>query len=462
MNEQCGREVVRVRRGGAAFRLGMRVGDRLIAVNGKQVADILDVQFYAADGVESLTWLRAGHEQTKSSQTSSAAPLGLEFQHPTFDTEIRKCNNRCAFCFVVQMAPGLRSTLHIKDDDYRYSFLYGHFVTLTNLKSRDWEKIIEQRLSPLYVSVQATESNLRAELLGNPRAGDILERLQFLASAGIEVHAQVVVVPGCNDGIHLRRTVEDLAGLFPHVRTCSVVPVGLTRFHRKGLRVFRPDETQKMIEDVHRWQDAFSRRIGSRFVLLTDEWYLSVQQPVPALHEYEDVDLRENGLGLVRSFLDDWDGAKKRARSFRLKREIKSALLATGILFAPVLEKIALEWQDTVGTAMTVAAVENRRFGTTVTVAGLLTAEDVIHQLGAYPSLPDAVFLPRVMFDHPGALSLDNRTPLDVARALRTTVYLADSMSDIVRAWTTEDAVSVRPTDRNISKRFLKAGGWIE
>jgi putative radical SAM enzyme (TIGR03279 family) len=454
--------VRRVRRGGAAARLGMRAGDRLERINGKPVADVLDAQFFAADGVASLTWERDGRRRTQTAARMLALPLGLEFCHPTFDKAIRRCNNRCRFCFVVQMAPGWRATLHVKDDDYRYSFLYGHFVTLTNLRDADWRKIAEQRLSPLYVSVHATEPALRAGLLGNPRAGDILERLRWLASAGITVHAQVVLAPGWNDGAHLRRTVADLSRLYPHVRSCSVVPVGLTRFHRQGLRVYAGEEKKAVVEEVETWQDDFLPRLGSRFVFLTDEWYLSAGRAVPPAEDYEDLDLRENGLGLVRGFLDGWDAWVCRPRSWPGKIRGAEALLVTGALFAPVLAETAAACNKLAGTRLRVLAVANRRLGATVTVAGLLTAGDVVAALQTEPALPEHIILPRVMFDHPQALALDDLTPLDVARALGAKVCLADSMPGVVRVLAGGEPMCVGPRRRRLPRAFLRAGGWIE
>jgi putative radical SAM enzyme (TIGR03279 family) len=462
MAEPSGREIIRVRRGGAAARLGVRKGDHLTAVNGKRILDVLDVQFHSADGIQSLSWERKGRVHCVQYPQPLYTPLGLEFQHPTFDTNIRRCNNRCRFCFVVQMAPGMRRTLHIKDDDYRYSFLYGHFVTLTNLREADWRKIAEQRLSPLYVSVQATEPDVRIAMMGNPRAGDILDRLRFLQSAGIVVHAQVVLAPGWNDGPHLRRTVEDLASFFPAVRSCTVVPVGLTRFHRHGMRVFTIEEKRSVLQDVGGWQEQNLRTFGSRFVFLTDEWYLSCGLPVPPLSDYEDLDMRENGLGLARNFLEEWSGFQRRVRASALHIRRKEALLLTGKLFEPMLKQAAAQCDQITGSRLFVHAVTNQRFGETVTVAGLLTGKDILDALAAPSPLPGLVVLPRVMFDHPDALSLDDLTPLDIARGCERPVGLANSMEDVVRLMVGESQLIVKPTDRRIPQSFYQAGGWIE
>jgi putative radical SAM enzyme (TIGR03279 family) len=209
-----------------AARLGLQPGDELLAINGHPVRDAIDVQFYGAQERLTLSVRREGQEQTLRARRRYDEPLGLEFTRPTFDTDIRRCNNRCDFCFVSQMPPGLRPSLYIKDDDYRHSFLFGNYITLTNLTEEDWARIAEQHLSPLYVSVQATDPDLRRRMLGNPRAPDVMEQLRRLADMGIEVHTQLVLVPGLNDGHQLDRSIGDLEGLYPAVRSVSVVRWG--------------------------------------------------------------------------------------------------------------------------------------------------------------------------------------------------------------------------------------------
>jgi putative radical SAM enzyme (TIGR03279 family) len=419
-----------VGRGSLAAKIGIRPGDRLLEVNGHPVEDVIDVQYHSAEDAVSFKWKRGGRILTGEARRTTRSTLGLDFVHPTFDTDIRRCNNRCPFCFVVQMAPGMRRTLHIKDDDYRYSFLYGHFVTLTNLSARDWSRIAQQRLSPLYVSVHATEPEVRARALGNPKAGDILERLRYLAENRIEVHTQVVLTPGWNDGEHLERTLRDLAGLFPSVRSCSVVPVGVTRFQKNGIRPYDPLSMETVIRQVEAAQQDFLHRLGSRFTFLTDEWYLAAGRPVPLLDSYEEIDLRENGLGLTRNFLEDWYAAKNRLPKLKKEFQKSGATLVTGKLFQKTLESTAEEFSGLTGIPLTIVGVANRCFGETVTVAGLLTARDVIDSLkekeGTGP-----VLLPQIMFCHPGTIALDDLSPLDVARAVGSDVYLVDTMSGV-------------------------------
>jgi putative radical SAM enzyme (TIGR03279 family) len=455
--KRSGGLVAAVGPGSLAARMGMRPGDLLLRVNGHMVQDVIDVRFHAAEDTVRLEWERRGKIRAGECRRTVRSALGLEFACPTFDTDIRRCNNRCPFCFVVQMAPGMRRTLHVKDDDYRYSFLYGNFVTLTNLTERDWRRIAEQHLSPLYVSVHATEPDVRARYLGNPKAGDILERLRFLAANRIEVHTQVVLAPGWNDGRHLGRTLTDLAGLYPAVRSCSVVPVGVTRFQRHGIRPYVWAEMEEVIRAVEEWQEERLRRIGSRFAFLTDEWYLATMRPVPALAAYEELDLRENGLGMVRGFLEDWRLLADRLRRGKGNLGWAGATLVTGRLFAGVLQEAAAEFSGLTGTALRVVPVPNRRLGETVTVAGLLTARDIIRALtesgGAGPAL-----LPRAVFGHPQALALDNLSPLDVARATGRDVILVETMNDVRDALKGQGGLRISPRMKRLPAGFLKAG----
>lgn len=401
-----------------AARLGLRPGDELLAINGHPVRDLVDVQFYGAREQLTLRVRRGGEEQTLRARRRYDEPLGLDFARPTFD-DIRRCNNHCEFCFVAQMPRGLRPSLYIKDDDYRYSFLFGSYITLTNLTEEDWARIEEQHLSPLYVSVHATDPDLRRRILGNPRAPDVLDGLLRLAAMGIEVHTQLVLVPGLNDGSHLDRSIGDLAGLYPAVRSVSVVPVGLTKFHRGGCRPYTVEEMRRVWEQVTAWQRRLRRQLGVRFVYLSDEWYLRLGKPVPPASAYDGLDLTENGVGLVRVLLDRWR---------RVERELAalggpSQTWVTGALMAPVLEGLGARFADRTGIRADVVPVPNRFFGETVTVAGLLTGQDVVAHLRERPS-SGTVVLPDVMFRGPQGQSLDEMHPDDLSRALSRPVFV--------------------------------------
>ncbi len=415
--------------------LGLVPGDELLAVNGFPVEDVIDVQFYAAEEHVELTVRRDApdgigvREFVLGSEREYDQPLGLEFTHPTFDIDIRRCNNLCTFCFVLQMAPKLRRTLYIKDDDYRYSFLYGHFVTLTNLDARDRERIEWQHLSPLYVSVHATELDVRRKLLRNETAPDVLDQLRWLSKCGIEVHTQIVVTPDLNDGEHLFRSVRDLSELWPAVQSVSIVPVGITKYHKYGERPNTPVEMNVVLDNVHRWQKEFRKKLGVRFAYPTDEWYLVTQRPIPLQSHYDGLHLEENGLGMVRQFLQDWRKTQRKIPN--TKYPIPRATLATGELFAPILREAADELARLSGVQLEVVPIHNERLGETITVAGLLMGADVIGQLRAR-RLGEVVVLPRIMFDHPTGVALDDVSVSDIAHALGRPVALASSMSEIL------------------------------
>ncbi len=449
----------------AAAALGVQPNDELLAVNGQPCQDVIDVQYYSAEEWLELRIRRDGRELILSGERRYDQPLGIEFAHPTFDIDIRRCNNLCEFCFVLQMAPRMRRTLYIKDDDYRYSFLFGHFVTLTNLSERDWARIIEQHLSPLYVSVHATDLELRRRCLRNPNAPDIMAQLRELADHNFEVHTQLVITPNLNDGEHMARSIHDLASLYPCVRSVSVVPVGLTKYHRYGLTTNSLDHAHAVLDACEAWQREFRARFGVGFVYPTDEWYLITGRPLPPLSEYDGLALHENGLGMVRSFLDEWSQVRRRevpqlrVESLRAKR----LTLATGVLFAPTLQAAAAELAAHSALQPRVQPIVNTRLGEGITVAGLLTAQDVIAQLlplKASGELGELVILPRIMFDHPEGIALDDLSPLDVARALDTPVALADWMGDVLDAAQGVNKLTFSPNLMPSQIPIVREGGW--
>ncbi len=447
-----------------AAEVGLQVGDEVIEVNDHLVEDVIDVQYYAADEWIELTIKRGGLRLNVAGPRLYEQTLGIEFEHPTFDIDIRRCNNLCPFCFVLQMPNRMRRALYVKDDDYRYSFLHGHYITLTNLAAHDWERIAEQYLSPLYVSVHATDLQVRRACLRNPTAPDILEQLRWLADHDIEVHAQLVITPGLNDGPHLRQSIVDLAELWPHVRSVCVVPVGLTKHHKYDRRPLTEAEMRAIVDEVRGYQQAFLARFGVRFVYLTDEWYLRVGDPVPLKSHYDGLSLEENGQGMVRNFLDDWKAVQreikgKRSAGQRLRTGYKNATLVTATLFAPTLTKTATEFTWLSKRSLDVVPVINEWLGETITVSGLLMGEDVIAQL-KQRTLRELIVLPRIMFDHPQGIALDDVSPLQIARALDRPVALADAMGDVLDALTGRNRLMIKPADEFIPLEVMKAGGW--
>ncbi|MFQ5436623.1 MAG: DUF512 domain-containing protein, partial [Anaerolineae bacterium] len=313
-----GGKITSVEPDSVAADVGLKIGDELLSINDHRVEDVIDVQFYGAEESLELLIRRDGKMLLYEAERAYDQMLGLVFDHPTFDVDIRRCNNLCGFCFVLQMAPRYRRTLYIKDDDYRYSFLFGHYVTLTNLSEHDWQRIRTMGLSPLYISVHATDLEKRRQALGNPTAPDILPQLRQLADWGIEMHTQLVIVPGVNDGRTLHQSLTDLESLWPAVQSVSIVPVGLTRHHKYGLRPHTPEEAAALLDDLATWQARYRQQFGAAWAYPTDEWYLKSGRPFPPLSAYDGQQLQENGLGLVRQFLDEWDAVKEEIANSQL------------------------------------------------------------------------------------------------------------------------------------------------
>jgi putative radical SAM enzyme (TIGR03279 family) len=419
--------VALVERGGLADRLGLQPGERLISINGHILRDVIDYHFYAAEEDLKLEIERAGQRLLYQVQREYGEEFGLQFADDVFDG-LRRCDNRCAFCFFDQMPPGMRPPLYIKDDDYRYSFLHGNFITLSNWTEEDWERVAEQHLSPLYISVHATDPDLRRRMFNNPRLPDIRAQLRRLAELGIETHTQIVILPGLNDGQRLKRTVEDLAALYPAVRSIGVVPVGLTKHHGAGLQPLAVEEERAIVEQIMPWQEEYRRRFGVALVYPSDELYLRGGFPIPSAEKYDGFPQLENGIGLTRQLLDEWE----RIRGDVKVGELGKGVAVWGTLIAPVLGPIIDELNDVSQLDITIIPIENRFFGSTVTVSGLLTAGDVLAALEGR-NLGDVVFLPRAMFDAIGKVTLDDLTLIEIASHLGVPVAMAGSIGEMMR-----------------------------
>jgi len=422
--------------GSIAAELGLNPGDALLAVNGKPVNDIIDLSFALADEyVELLVARQSGEEELFAVEKDYDQDLGLEFASAVFD-RVRPCANRCVFCFVDQMPPGMRESLYVKDDDYRLSFLYGNFITLTNLTQRDLARIRRLHLSPLYVSVHATDGDIRASLLGNPRAKDILGRLKDLTADGIELHTQVVLCPGLNDGPVLERTIADLYALAPGVLSLAIVPVGLTRHREKcrPLRGFTPEEAAGVISAVASWQRRCRAETGASFVYLADEFYLACGQPIPAYDHYDDFPQLENGVGIVRSFLAEWDETAVSGQGYSTPHNIDVVCgVSAATVLGPLLSRLSLP-----NLTVNLVPVVNAFFGPDVTVTGLLTGADIIAALRAGDRPQGGVVIPGVALRKGENIFLDGLTPEDVSRALGRPVRVAHFAADLkqqLAAW---------------------------
>lgn len=414
--------IVAVQPDSVAEAAGLRPGDRVLSVNGRPLWDVLDYQFYSADSEAVLVVDREGEVSTYRLDADEG--LGIRFGEATFDG-IRRCRNRCPFCFVHQNPRGARKTLYIRDDDYRYAALYGGFVTLTNLAEDDWRRIVEQRLSPLNVSVHATELEVRRMLLGNPTIPDVLPQIRRLIDSGILVNTQVVLCPGLNDGDHLRRTIEDLAPFYPGVKTLSIVPVGLTDNGIRKVtetRRHRPDEARDILSVIETYRRRFRRELGVSFVYPSDEFYVLAGAPLPGARAYDGFPQFSNGVGMIRSLLDEVASLRRRKRPIRSK--VASATLFTGTLAAPVLARAFAEVGELVGCRFDVVPITNGYFGPSVTVAGLLTGGDALAGLKGR-DLGEVVLAPRYMLDALGARFLDDMTPAQLEAELRRPLRFA-------------------------------------
>lgn len=376
MSREIVGRIARVAENSPAEKAGIAAGDELLSVDGRPVRDILDFRFLTAEDSAQLGIRRNGVARSIIVRRDDDSEIGIEFEEELFDG-IRTCRNDCVFCFLRQMPKGLRKSLYVRDDDFRLSFAHGNYISLTNVSDADMERIRSQRLGPLYVSVHATEPDLRARMFRNPEAGRIMERLRDLAAAKITVHAQIVLCPGINDGEHLDRTVSDLASLHPWGASIAIVPVGLTK-HRKGLCAIEPVDAETAREVVSwcaRRRREFRRSLGTRLIFASDEFYLLAGKRFPSSDAYEGFPQLEDGVGVCRIFLDELRGLKRNAGRRRLRAGRYA--LVTGALAGPMVQSLADLLSQHEGVTARVCIIKNRFLGESVTVAGLLAGRDI-------------------------------------------------------------------------------------
>jgi putative radical SAM enzyme (TIGR03279 family) len=418
-------EILSILPGSTAARMGLKPGDSVISVNGEEIHDVIDFRFFSADERLSLAVQKKSGSLIKLKVSKEPDDnLGLEFA----PLRIKRCRNKCIFCFVDQMPPGCRKTLYVKDDDFRASFLHGNFITLDALSESDWERIFRLRLSPLYISVHSTDAGLRASLLRNTKAPDILESLKRLASGGIKMHTQVVLCPGVNDKEHLKRTITDLAGLFPAVSSIAVVPVGITRF-RKGLfplRIFSRQEARAVLERIEPLARRFKKRFGTRLVFASDEFYIKANVQFPPPSFYEDFPQIENGVGLVATFMGEVSRTRLPTKIVPVR-----ATVVTGVSFSKILSSILKRLKGMKGAVVRQVTVKNRFFGPSVTVTGLLTGGDILHALRG-KRLGDMVLIPSSALKEDGDVFLDDMSVEELERQLKTKVSRVDGFRDLI------------------------------
>jgi putative radical SAM enzyme (TIGR03279 family) len=436
---------------GAADLAGIQPGDLLKTINGNPVRDLLDYQFYAAEERLTLGIDRNGREIETLVAKAPGESLGILFgEEPA--PFIRICANKCVFCFIkglperkqpVRGQPlGMRDTLYIKDDDYRYSFLFGNFVTLTNLREADWQRLEEQRLSPLYVSVHTTNPDLRRRMVDGPRSGEIIEQIQRLGAMGITCHTQLVLCPGANDGEEMERSIRELAALRPIVESISVVPVGLTKYNNMiavenlpPLRPYTREESLDVMSRVERWQRQFAAEPGAHgrpFVYLSDEWYYTTGTPFPPARHYGGYAQIENGVGMTRKLLEDW--RRERTALPHQGAAAGRVGILTSAMAAPVIRRLARDITRRTGLETRVVPVRNQLFGSIVTVAGLLGGRDALDAIQSELSdltEDDLLLAPRVMLDNAGARFLDDVTLEEFTAAVRPRVIFAKTAAEL-------------------------------
>jgi putative radical SAM enzyme (TIGR03279 family) len=419
-----------------AAEVGFSPGDRLVKINGQRPRDLIDYQFLCADEVLDLEVLDdRGKSHRMEIEKDYDEDLGLEFESALFDGLIQ-CNNKCPFCFIDQQPPGKRESLYLKDDDYRLSFLYGSYLTLTNLSTKEWERIAQMRLSPLYVSVHATEPEIRSQLLKNNRAGQILDQLRWFQSHRLEIHAQVVLCPGINDGEHLDRTLRDLAsfhhGEVPTVASVAVVPVGLTRFRPNltELTPVTPATARVVIDRVEALQREFQQELGSTFAWLADEWYLIAGRELPPSIYYEDYPQLGNGVGSIRRFLDEFAEEIEEWEVTEITPPHQCTWVVGNAVenaFQPIVRRL----NEIPGLTVNLVAIASHYWGQQMTVTGLLTGQDLLKELPGR-DLGDRILIPSVMLKHDEAKFLDDVTIKEVSAILQIPLIPVSGIPDFL------------------------------
>jgi putative radical SAM enzyme (TIGR03279 family) len=414
---RTGVRIRQVERGSPADALGLACGDEILSINGHAISDEIGLRFYLAEQTVRLEVRNPSGETTLFADLADGEIFGVEVE----DFRTRTCNNQCLFCFIDQLPQGVRPALAVKDDDYRLSFLHGNYITLTNMPERELDRIIEQALSPLYVSVHATDPALRTQVLGRRKQDDLDGKMRKLISGGIKLHTQVVLMPGINDGEKLHKTIADLYSFHPGVASVAVVPLGLSE-HGRPREIYKPvtpSYCREVIAEALPWQAKFRREIGRTFVYLADEFYIQGGIPLPDSTYYDEFAQIEDGIGMVRKFIDDFD------RELALRRKPRPHLngtLVTGRLFHPFLSECVNRFNRKLGSRLAVREVENRFMGKSITVAGLLGGRDISDALaGTDPG--DFVIIPEEAVSRVDGILVDNLSPKDISRTLGRPVH---------------------------------------
>ena len=387
-------KITEVENGSLAARRGILPGDVLISINDNEIVDVLDYRFYLAERSVDLLCKRGDDEFTVRIKKGEYDDIGLSFKTPLMD-EKHSCKNKCIFCFIDQNPKGLRETLYFKDDDSRLSFIHGNYITLTNMTDKDVDRIIKMRFSPINISIHTTDPELRVSMMKNKRSGEVLSYLKRFADAGLSMCGQIVLCKGVNDGENLLRTMRDLTEYYPSLSSVSIVPAGLTK-HRDGLYPladFDCDEAGAVIDAVEAYAAEHLKKFGSRLFFLADEFYLKAKRPIPAEEAYEEYPQIENGVGMLRSILEEFDIALDDAAEYAAGlSERRRVAIATGYASYGVIKSMADRLAAvTDKLEITVYPIKNNFFGESVTVSGLLTGKDIYDQLSGEISCDELI-----------------------------------------------------------------------
>ncbi|MCR5641639.1 MAG: DUF512 domain-containing protein [Lachnospiraceae bacterium] len=410
-----------------AERAGMVPGENIVAINGHELKDIFDYHYYSDDEhLEILVQLADECNKTYVIDKDLGEDLGITFENGLMDN-YRSCHNKCMFCFIDQMPKGMRETLYFKDDDTRLSFLQGNYVTLTNMKDADLQRVIDYHLAPINISVHATNPELRCRMLHNRFAGDILEKIKKIHDAGLEMNSQVVLCKGINDGAELDRTIGELFQFHPLMESLSIVPVGLTKY-REGLQPLEPferDDARAVLEIIEKWQKRSFDAYGDHFVQASDEWYLLAELPLPEAERYDGYIQLENGVGMLRLLLDEFNEALAHAHKFMWKK--REVSMATGKLAAPFIEQMSRKFEAKFPKVkIHNYTITNNFFGERITVSGLITGTDLMDQLKGQ-ELGSVLYLPSNMLRMGENVFLDDVTVEQVEDSLQVPIDIVKS-----------------------------------
>lgn len=412
--------------GSIAEELGLAPGDELISINGNSIKDVLDYHYLIKDEYLNVLIKKPDDEEWELEiEKDYDDDLGIVFEDGLMDS-YSSCRNKCIFCFIDQMPPNMRETLYFKDDDARLSFLQGNYITLTNLSEDEVDRIIFYKLSPINISIHTTNEELRCRMLKNRFAGSSLAKMKRFKDAGIVMNGQIVLCKGWNDKEELERTIHDLSAFLPQLQSVSIVPVGITKFRDKltPLEPFSSDEAKEVLETVHKWQHIFLKHYGTRFIYASDEWYINAGLPIPDEDAYEGYPQIENGVGMLSSFMEEFYSYLNELEGDDRSKELS---LASGVLAAPYLEQMAKDISDKFKSInLHLYTIENDFFGKNITVAGLITGNDIINQLKD-KNLGKALLLPDVLLRHGEDILLDDIKVEDIERALQTSICIVQS-----------------------------------